>query len=66
MYIVFHRMLTSSLLITVIISGIAKYIDSYAFLFLARTISGVGEASVQVTLPPWIQEVSPDGQNGSW
>ena len=53
-------------ILAVFLSGISKYIDSYVFLFLARMISGVGEASLQVTLPPWIHEVSPEGSTGSW
>jgi len=35
-------------LLAVLLSGLARYADSYAFLVLARMLSGVGEASLQV------------------
>ncbi len=37
-------------MLAVILSGLAKYSESYAFLVLARMLSGVGEASLQVVI----------------
>jgi predicted MFS family arabinose efflux permease len=38
----------------VCLSGLAYYANSYEFLFIARMLSGVGEASFQTSMPPWI------------
>ena len=40
-------------LLAVLLSGLARYADSYAFLVLARMLSGVGEASLQVSCVFW-------------
>ncbi len=53
-------------LIAVILSGLAHYADSYVFLCLARMLSGVGEASLQVNIPPWIQKTAPATEKGIW
>lgn len=53
-------------MLAVILSGIAGYADSYAFLVLARMLSGVGEASLQVNIPPWIQKTAPAAEKGIW
>lgn len=48
------------------LSGFAYYTKSYMFLLFARMISGFGEASLQCTVPPWVQEVAPKAQRGMW
>lgn len=50
----------------VMLSGMAKYADSYVFLVFARMLSGVGEASLQVNIPPWIQHTAPPHERGMW
>ena len=53
-------------LIAVVLSGLAHYADSYVFLCFARMLSGVGEASLQVNIPPWIQKTAPATEKGIW
>ena len=53
-------------LCAVTMSGLAYYTKSYYFLMLARCISGVGEASFQVAVPPWIAIYSPSGKTATW
>eukprot|EP01032_Pedospumella_encystans_P028793 gene28793-32516_t len=48
------------------LSGLAHYADSYVFLCFARMLSGVGEASLQVNIPPWIQKTAPATEKGIW
>lgn len=50
----------------VVASGSAYYVRSYAFLIFARVFSGVGEASLQCCIPPWIQSTAPESQRGIW
>mmetsp|Transcript_28435 Transcript_28435/g.47770 ORF Transcript_28435/g.47770 Transcript_28435/m.47770 type:complete len:737 (-) Transcript_28435:794-3004(-) len=52
--------------IAVVMSGLSRYADSYTFLILARMLSGVGEASLQVSIPPWIQQTAPKKETGMW
>lgn len=49
-----------------LMSGISYYSGSYIFLFFARVLSGVCEASIQCTIPPWIQSTLPPVQRGKW
>lgn len=53
-------------LLAVILSGCASYSNSYIFLLFARMLSGVGEASYQCTIPPWIQTFAPPASRGTW
>lgn len=53
-------------MLAVFLSGMARYADSYAFLVLARMLSGVGEASLQVNIPPWVQKTAPAAERGIW
>ncbi len=53
-------------LIAVVLCGLARFIDNYYFLLFARMLSGVGEASIQCTMPPWIQSNAPHEQRGTW
>ncbi|KAJ1421933.1 major facilitator superfamily domain-containing protein [Ochromonadaceae sp. CCMP2298] len=50
----------------VVFSGLSYYAGSYECLVMARMLSGVGEASLQVAIPPWIQMVAPKEQTGLW
>lgn len=50
----------------VMLSGLSKYTNSYVFLVFARMLSGVGEASLQVNIPPWIQHTAPPHERGMW
>ena len=51
-------------MLAVILSGCARYANSYTFLVFARMLSGVGEASLQVNIPPWIQRTAPPLERG--
>lgn len=53
-------------MLAVFLSGMARYADSYAFLVIARMLSGVGEASLQVNIPPWVQKTAPAAERGIW
>jgi MFS family permease len=53
-------------LIAVVLCGLARFINNYYFLLFARMLSGVGEASIQCTMPPWIQSNAPNEQRGTW
>ena len=33
---------------------------------IARILSGFGEASLQCSIPPWIQQVAPKSKKGLW
>ena len=44
------------------LSGIAHRVDKYEFLFVARMLSGVGEASFQCVAPPFISDLGGDGK----
>lgn len=50
----------------VMLSGLSYYTKSYVFLLFARIISGFGEASMQCTIPPWIQAAAKPSQRGLW
>lgn len=52
--------------IAVFFSGISYYTESYAFLLICRMVSGLGEASLQCTIPPWIQENADAKKKGLW
>ncbi len=52
--------------VAVLFSGLAFQFNSYAFLLIARMISGCGEASFQCSVPPWIQSTMPAGTTGMW
>lgn len=43
---------------------LSKYSGSYVFLLFTRMFSGFGEASLQCTIPPWIQNTSPKESKG--
>eukprot|EP00981_Chlorochromonas_danica_P008878 scaffold2324_cov163-Ochromonas_danica.AAC.18 len=53
-------------LFAVFLSALAYYTRSFLCLFFARMLSGLGEASLQTTIPPWIQACAPPGLCGSW
>jgi hypothetical protein len=50
----------------VIMSGLSYYTSSYTFLIFARMLSGFGEASLQCSAPPWIQQTALPSQRGTW
>jgi MFS family permease len=50
----------------VFFSGISFYTNSYAFLLICRMFSGFGEASLQCTVPPWIQANAGNDSKGIW
>lgn len=52
--------------LAVFLSGSAYYADSYVFLLFARIMSGFAEASLQCSIPPWIQRTAPPHQKGLW
>lgn len=49
----------------VLLSGISYYANSFVCLLIARILSGFGEASLQCTIPPWIQACAPAGKIGN-
>lgn len=53
-------------IIASLMSGISFYSGSYVFLFFSRVLSGFCEASMQCTIPPWIQSTAPPAQRGKW
>ncbi len=53
-------------ILAVFLSGLSYNTGSYSFLLLARMLSGFGEASLQCTAPPWIEEVAPHESKGTW
>ncbi|RYG66350.1 MFS transporter, partial [archaeon] len=53
-------------LLALVLSGLASYANSYVFLFVARMLSGIGEASLQCTVPPWIQIHAPSSSKGTY
>lgn len=53
-------------LFAVFLSALAYYARSFLCLFFARMISGLGEASLQTTIPPWIQACAPQRMCGTW
>lgn len=52
--------------IAVLSAGLAGFANSYALLLIARMFSGFGEASLQCTIPPWIERHAPESQRGTW
>ena len=44
----------------------AKYTGSYYFLLIFRMLSGVGEASFQCSIPPWITKKADPKSRGAW
>lgn len=50
----------------VVLSGMAWYSKSYAFLVMARMLSGVGESSLQCAIPPWIATNATPKTVGTW
>lgn len=53
-------------IIAICLCGLSYYTKSYIFLLFCRILSGVGEASIQTSIPPWIQEAAPKSQTGAW
>ena len=53
-------------IVAVFLSGLSYYTKSFAFLVFARMLSGVGEASIQCSIPPWITNNAPKESKGSW
>lgn len=53
-------------LFAVFASGLAYYSNSYLLLLFCRMISGFGEASLQCSIPPWIQEKAIIHTKGFW
>jgi len=60
------RMGMSIWIVAVLFSGVAYYTNSYEFLIIVRMFSGFGEASLQCTAPPWIQEHASPKFRGIW
>jgi len=52
--------------IAVFMSGISRTANSYPFLVIARMLSGFGEAGLQCSVPPWIQQYAVPAQRGTW
>lgn len=55
--------------IAVVLSGLAPYIishNSFWILISARVLSGVGEASFQTVVPPYIDDNAPADKRGLW
>lgn len=52
--------------VAVVLCGLSYYSNSYVCLILSRMLSGVGEASFQCTIPPWIAKYSPPEERASW
>lgn len=53
-------------LVAVALCGLSYFTGSYTFLLFCRILSGVGEASIQTSIPPWIQQAAPADQKGAW
>ena len=53
-------------IVAVFLSGFSYYSKAYLFLLFARILSGFGEAGLQCTIPPWIQNTAPANQRGMW
>jgi len=55
--------------IAVVLSGLAPYLlshNSFWILISARVLSGVGEASFQTVVPPYIDDNAPADKRGLW
>ena len=52
--------------VAVVSSGLAVQFNSYTLLVLARCLSGVGESSMQCSIPPWIETNAGAGSKASW
>ena len=52
--------------IAVFMCFVAKYTGSYYFLLVFRMLSGVGEASFQCSIPPWITKKADPKSRGAW
>lgn len=52
--------------IAVLFCGFAGFLSSYELLLVARVVSGIGEASLHCTVPPWIQDVVTQEHRGRW
>lgn len=50
----------------VIISGFAYHANSYLMLVVGRVLSGVGEASFQCCIPPWIATNADEKNKSTW
>lgn len=53
-------------IISVFFCGLSYSFKSYEVLLIFRMLSGFGEASLQCTIPPWIQSNSPKDYKGFW
>jgi len=53
-------------LLAVCLCGLSYYANSYVLLAFSRMLSGVGEASLQTAVPPWIQDTAPATSKGMW
>jgi MFS family permease len=53
-------------LLAVGLCAISFYAKSYVLLAFGRMLSGVGEAALQCSVPPWIQDVAPSDSKGTW
>jgi MFS family permease len=52
--------------VAVVLSGCSYFTGSYTFLVFSRMLSGFGEASLQCTVPPYIEATAPAGSRGTW
>ena len=50
----------------VFLSGLSYSTGSYTFLIIVRMLSGFGEASLQCTIPPWIESNVSEKSRGAW
>lgn len=50
----------------VIFSGISFYSGSYIFLLICRMVTGIGEAALLYTIPPWIQQHADQTKKALW
>ena len=53
-------------LLAVIFSGLAFYANSFVLLIIGRVLSGVGEASFQCCIPPWIEINASPETKATW
>jgi MFS transporter, Spinster family, sphingosine-1-phosphate transporter len=51
-------------LLAIYLSSLSYYINNYYFLLFSRMLSGLGEASLQCTVPPWIESALPKEKTG--
>ncbi|KDO34444.1 hypothetical protein SPRG_01578 [Saprolegnia parasitica CBS 223.65] len=53
-------------ILSIVMCGLAKPLDSFYLLLFGRLISGIGEASFHATAPPFIDEFAPPAKRTLW